>query len=101
MTELTQNSLNPSEAHDTKRSDFVREQVAEDLTAGRFSRGIQTRFPPEPNGYLHIGHAKAIVLDFSIAQENGGVCMLRFDDTNPTTEDQRYVDAIVEDVRWL
>tara|TARA_B100001142_G_scaffold272327_2_gene279301 strand:- start:2300 stop:4021 length:1722 start_codon:yes stop_codon:yes gene_type:complete len=101
VTELTQNSLNPSEAHDPKRSDFVREQVAEDLTAGRFSRGIQTRFPPEPNGYLHIGHAKAIVLDFSIAQENGGVCMLRFDDTNPTTEDQRYVDAIVEDVRWL
>ena len=101
VTELTQNSLNPSEAHDPKRSDFVREQVAEDLGAGRFSRGIQTRFPPEPNGYLHIGHAKAIVLDFSIAQENGGICMLRFDDTNPTTEDQRYVDAIVEDVRWL
>ncbi len=101
MTDLTQNSLTPSEAGDPERSDFVRELVSEDLDNGRFSRGIQTRFPPEPNGYLHIGHAKAIVLNFSIARENGGVCVLRFDDTNPATEDQRYVDAIVEDIEWL
>jgi glutaminyl-tRNA synthetase len=82
-------------------ADFIREIVAEDLKAGRHSHRVHTRFPPEPNGYLHIGHAKSIVLNFGVADEFGGLCNLRFDDTNPTREDVEYVDAIQEDVRWL
>jgi glutaminyl-tRNA synthetase len=81
-------------------SDFIRAAVAEDLKNGRFTR-ICTRFPPEPNGYLHIGHARAIAIDFGIALENGGICNLRFDDTNPAKEEQEYVDAIKDDIRWL
>jgi glutaminyl-tRNA synthetase len=81
--------------------DFVREIVAADVAAGRDGGRVVTRFPPEPNGYLHIGHAKAICLDFGIAQEFGGHCNLRFDDTNPVKEDVEYVDSIKEDVRWL
>ncbi|HXE79418.1 MAG TPA: glutamine--tRNA ligase/YqeY domain fusion protein [Vicinamibacterales bacterium] len=80
--------------------DFIREIVAEDLRTGKHKR-VHTRFPPEPNGYLHIGHAKAICLDFGIAEEFGGLCNLRMDDTNPTKEDAEYVKAIQEDVRWL
>ena len=83
-------------------SDFIRDFVAADRAAGRHGGRVVTRFPPEPNGYLHIGHAKAICLNFGIAAENaGGICHLRFDDTNPTTEDPEYVRAIQEDVRWL
>jgi glutaminyl-tRNA synthetase len=81
-------------------SDFIRDIVAADLEAGRHST-IVTRFPPEPNGYLHIGHAKSIFLNFGIAQEFGGHCNLRFDDTNPEREEQEYIDAIEADVRWL
>ena len=81
--------------------DFVREIVAEDQRTGRHGGRVHTRFPPEPNGYLHIGHAKAICLDFGVAREFAGLCNLRFDDTNPTKEDVEYVDAIQEDVRWL
>jgi glutaminyl-tRNA synthetase len=81
-------------------SDFIRAAVREDLANGRFTY-VRTRFPPEPNGYLHIGHAKAMGIDFEIAREFGGTCNLRFDDTNPTKEEQEYVDAIIEDVRWL
>ncbi|MFN8518668.1 MAG: glutamine--tRNA ligase/YqeY domain fusion protein [Chloroflexota bacterium] len=80
--------------------DFIRDIVADDLRTGKH-RSIVTRFPPEPNGYLHIGHAKSICLNFGIAQETGGRCHLRFDDTNPTKEDQEYLDAIEADVRWL
>ena len=80
--------------------DFIRQIVADDLKARKYSR-IITRFPPEPNGYLHIGHAKSICLNFGIAQEFGGLCNLRFDDTNPIKEEQEYVDSIMEDVRWL
>ena len=80
--------------------DFVRAAVEEDLASGRFDR-VQTRFPPEPNGYLHIGHAKAIAISFRVAQDYGGVCSLRFDDTNPVTEETEYVDAIKGDIRWL
>jgi glutaminyl-tRNA synthetase len=80
--------------------DFIREIVSGDLKAGRV-REVVTRFPPEPNGYLHIGHAKAICLNFGIAQEFGGRCHLRFDDTNPAKEEQEYIDAIERDVRWL
>ena len=80
--------------------DFIRDIVADDLAAGR-SKGVVTRFPPEPNGYLHVGHAKSICLNFGIAEEFGGRCHLRFDDTNPTREEQEYIDAIEADVRWL
>jgi glutaminyl-tRNA synthetase len=81
--------------------DFIRTIVAEDIKAGKHGGRIATRFPPEPNGYLHIGHAKSICLNFGIAAEFGGTCNLRFDDTNPTREDVEYVDSIQEDVRWL
>ena len=81
--------------------DFIRAIVDEDLAAGRHHGLVATRFPPEPNGYLHIGHAKSICLNFGIAEERGGVCNLRFDDTNPTKEDVEYVDSIREDVAWL
>ena len=81
-------------------SDFIRDIVANDVRSGKYRR-IITRFPPEPNGYLHIGHAKSICLNFGIAQEFGGVCHLRFDDTNPLKEDVEYVDSIQEDIRWL
>jgi glutaminyl-tRNA synthetase len=82
-------------------SDFIRQIVREDLKTGKNERGVITRFPPEPNGYLHIGHAKSICLNFGIAKEFGGRCHLRFDDTNPTKEEMEYVEAIQEDVRWL
>ena len=85
---------------DTVRHDFIRQIVRDDLTSGRHA-AVKTRFPPEPNGYLHIGHAKAICLDFGIAREFGGSCNLRLDDTNPAREDPEYVAAIQDDVRWL
>ena len=81
-------------------SNFIREAIEEDLRTGRFDH-VHTRFPPEPNGYLHIGHAKAICIDFGMAQAYGGKTNLRFDDTNPVKEDVEYVDAIKEDIRWL
>ncbi len=81
-------------------SNFIREAIEEDLRTGRFDH-VHTRFPPEPNGYLHIGHAKAICIDFGMAQAFGGKTNLRFDDTNPVKEDVEYVDAIKEDIRWL
>jgi glutaminyl-tRNA synthetase len=81
--------------------DFIRTIVAEDVKAGKHGGRVATRFPPEPNGYLHIGHAKSICLNFGVASEFGGTCNLRFDDTNPTKEDVEYVDSIQEDVRWL
>jgi glutaminyl-tRNA synthetase len=82
-------------------ANFVRDLVRADNERGTYGGRVQTRFPPEPNGYLHIGHAKAIHVDFGIAEEFGGVCNLRFDDTNPDTEDTEYVDAIVEDLAWI
>ena len=82
-------------------SDFIRSKIAADLAANRFGRQFMTRFPPEPNGYLHIGHAKAICLDFGVAEEFGGGCNLRFDDTNPEREDVEFVESIKEDLRWL
>jgi len=80
---------------------FVEEVVNNDLAEGKNDGRVQTRFPPEPNGYLHIGHAKAICIDFGIAARHGGVCNLRFDDTNPSKEDTEYVDSIMEDIKWL
>src|SRR6266536_3251122 len=84
----------------TQAGNFIRELVENDLKTGKRDR-VATRFPPEPNGYLHIGHAKSICLNFGIAEERHGTCNLRFDDTNPTTEDVEYVDAIQQDVEWL
>jgi glutaminyl-tRNA synthetase len=81
--------------------DFVRAMVEEDLRTNKYGGRVHTRFPPEPNGYLHIGHAKSICLNFGIAQQYGGLCNLRFDDTNPTKEETEYVDSITEDVHWL
>ena len=80
--------------------DFIRQVITEDIGAGRVS-SVVTRFPPEPNGYLHIGHVKAICLNFGIADEFQGLCNLRFDDTNPDAEEQEYVDGIANDVKWL
>ncbi|GJM37002.1 MAG: glutamine--tRNA ligase [Acidimicrobiales bacterium] len=82
-------------------TDFIREKIAADCSDGPYGGRVQTRFPPEPNGFLHIGHAKSISLNFSVADEFDGTCVLRFDDTNPDTEDSRFVDAIQDDVRWL
>ena len=100
MKEETQHDGNPSEdgSAEPQRRDFIRQQVAADVEAGA---KLTTRFPPEPNGYLHIGHAKAIHVNFSIAEEFGGACNLRFDDTNPEAEDDEYVRAIQEDIEWL
>lgn len=84
----------------TRPTDFIREAVAEDLRTGRYTY-VRTRLPPEPNGYLHIGHAKAFMIDYLIAKEFGGECILRFDDTNPAKEETEYVEAIMEDARWL
>lgn len=89
------------EKEEKKSLNFIEAKVEEDLRNGKNAKRIQTRFPPEPNGYLHIGHAKAICLDFGIAKNYGGVCNLRFDDTNPTKENMEYVDAIKEDIQWL
>ncbi|MBA4420228.1 MAG: glutamine--tRNA ligase [Anaerolinea sp.] len=89
-----------TDLHSTESSNFIREAIEEDLRTGRFAY-VQTRFPPEPNGYLHIGHAKALCIDFGMAEAFGGVCNLRYDDTNPVKEDVEFVDAIQEDIQWL
>jgi glutaminyl-tRNA synthetase len=93
--------MNPSSPTEKGPSNFVREIILEDMETGKFGGRVHTRFPPEPNGYLHIGHAKSICLNFGLAQEFGGKCNLRFDDTNPEKEEQEYVDSIKDNVRWL
>ena len=90
-----------TETQSTSPSNFILEAVQDDIKSGRFGGRVQTRFPPEPNGYLHIGHAKAIYIDFGIAVEFNGKCSLRFDDTNPVKEDVEYVESIMEDIHWL
>ncbi|MEJ2447367.1 MAG: glutamine--tRNA ligase/YqeY domain fusion protein [Anaerolineales bacterium] len=87
-------------ADERESTDFIREKIKEHLASGRFDR-VQTRFPPEPNGYLHIGHVKAIAMDFGVAEDFDGFCSLRFDDTNPAKEETEYVDAIIKDLQWL
>jgi glutaminyl-tRNA synthetase len=93
--------MTPTEPSTAQATNFVRDVVRADIEQGTFGGRVQTRFPPEPNGYLHIGHAKAITVDFDIAKEFGGICNLRFDDTNPDTEETEYVDAIIDDINWL
>src|SRR5207248_7425806 len=80
---------------------FIQQLIDEDNRTGKYQGRVHTRFPPEPNGYLHVGHAKSICLNFGLAREFGGKCNLRFDDTNPSKEEQEYVDSIMDDVRWL
>ena len=82
-------------------SDFVRDIIKKDLAEGKNEGRVHTRFPPEPNGYLHIGHVKAIAMDFGVAEQFGGKCNLRFDDTNPAKEEDEYVEAIKRDIQWL
>ena len=95
-------SKNSTKAADApKPANFLRNIISADLEAGRVQGAVQTRFPPEPNGYLHIGHAKSICINFGLAEEFGGKCNLRFDDTNPEKENDEYINAIKEDVQWL
>ncbi len=101
MTERSDVDSGTGGAEESAPSDFIREAIKEDIRTGRFGGRVHTRFPPEPNGYLHIGHAKAINLSFSVAEEFGGLCNLRFDDTNPVTEDVEYVESMIEDIHWL
>ncbi len=98
---MTENNNTPEILENQKKANFIHTLIADDLKEGKNNNRVHTRFPPEPNGYLHIGHAKSICLNFGIAEKFGGKCNLRFDDTNPTKEEVEYVDSIMEDVRWL
>ncbi len=86
---------------DERPLNFIEQEIEADNASARFERRVHTRFPPEPNGYLHIGHAKSICINFGLARKYGGQCNLRFDDTNPTKEDVEYVESIQHDVQWL
>src|SRR5512143_1786927 len=98
---MADSRIDPQTPGAVERFDFIREIVRRDTLSGRYGGRVVTRFPPEPNGFLHIGHAKSICLNFGVARDFGGVCHMRFDDTNPETEDMKYVEAIMRDVRWL
>src|ERR1700719_3612128 len=91
----------PAPSEPANPSNFIREIMLEDAKTGKFGGRVHTRFPPEPNGYLHIGHAKSICLNFGLAKQYGGKFNLRYDDTNPVKEEQEYVDSIRTDVRWI
>ena len=95
------NDRKDAERNDAPVSNFIRNIIDDDNRSGKWGQRVETRFPPEPNGYLHIGHAKSICLNFGIAQSYGGICHLRFDDTNPEKESFEYVDSIVDAVKWL
>ena len=98
---MAENTNTPEILENQKKANFIHVVIVDDLKEGKNDNRVHTRFPPEPNGYLHIGHAKSICLNFGIAEKFGGKCNLRFDDTNPTKEESEYVDSIMEDVRWL
>ena len=93
--------INETEKCEKKSISFIEQIIVNDLEKGKNGSKVQTRFPPEPNGYLHIGHAKAICMDFGMAQKYNGICNLRFDDTNPSKEETEYVESIMEDIKWL
>src|SRR6202042_1186923 len=99
--DMTPPKPSPPDGNSEPHSNFIRDIVLEDLKTNKYGGRVQPRFPPEPNGYLHIGHAKSINLNFGFAQDFGGKCNLRFDDTNPSKEETEYVDSIIEDARWL
>src|SRR5205085_11362109 len=101
MSNTALEASSPAPVESTGPSNFIREAMIADQQAAKNGGQIQTRFPPEPNGYLHIGHAKAICLDFGLADEFGGKTNLRLDDTNPSKEETEYVESIMEDVKWL
>src|SRR5512138_1328684 len=101
MTPNAPSTTETPAAEPNRPSNFIRDIIIADIAAGKHGGRVHTRFPPEPNGYLHIGHAKSICLNFGLAREFGGKCNLRFDDTNPEKEEQEYVDSIMADVRWL
>ncbi len=98
---MENNLSNKNDSSKSKSKNFIYEIIDEDLKTNKWNGRVHTRFPPEPNGYLHIGHAKSICLNSGIARDYNGKFNLRFDDTNPTKEDQEYVDSIIEDVKWL
>ena len=98
---MSQLNTSAPEAERTQGVDFLRARINQDNATGRFDSRVHTRFPPEPNGYLHIGHAKSICINFGLAQEYNGKCNLRYDDTNPVKEDTEYVESIQRDVQWL
>src|SRR6267378_5697765 len=95
------NGTDANSPSESRPSNFIRDIVIKDLETKKYNGQVQTRFPPEPNGYLHIGHAKSICLNFGLAAEFGGKTNLRFDDTNPEKEEQEYVDSIIDTVHWL
>ncbi|MDF2617205.1 MAG: GlnS, partial [Sedimentibacter sp.] len=95
MSEIENNSENRESVN------FIQKIINEDLAKGTYGDRVQTRFPPEPNGYLHVGHAKSICLNYGLAKKNNGIFNLRFDDTNPTKEDDSFVESIIKDVKWL
>src|SRR5262245_59743107 len=101
MATPTPDKGKPDKTEPVRTAHFIEQIVEEDLASNKWAGRVQTRFPPEPNGYLHIGHAKSICLNFGLAQKYGGKCNLRMDDTNPVKEEMEYIEAIKEDVRWL